>query len=163
MILRFLRSLGIYLLLVLGGTLLFIALSPLLNYLSYSDRPGPGFLERKQAFSFAELVAGLKFGAGYAVFMAPYAAVTGALSILVVRGLEKIKLHRFAVSGIGGVLFFFTTGYLAVGMGWYIAAGGPLIITTAVLGAVAGAVCIPNLRKPNQSAQTTPGLAPRRV
>ena len=155
MILRFLKSLGIYLLVVLGGTILFIALSPLLSYLAYSDRPGPGFLERKQPFSFSELVAGLKFGAGYAIFMAPYAAVIGALCILVVRALEKMRLHRFAVSGIAGVIFFFATGYLALGMGWYIAAGGPLIIFTAVLGLITGALIITNLRKPNQSPEPT--------
>ena|ERR1700690_652271 len=157
MILRFIKSLGIYLLLVLGGTILFITLAPLLHYVSYSVRPGPGFYERKQPFSLGELVAGMKFGAGYALFMSPYAAVIGTLCIFIVRGLEKVKLHRFAVSSIGGVIFFFATGYLALGMGWYIAAGGPLILATAIFGTVAGAAFIPNLRKPNQSTEPTPG------
>jgi hypothetical protein len=150
MILRFLKSLGIYLLVVLGGTILFIALSPLLNYLAYSDRPGPGFAERKQPFSYSELLAGLRFGAGYAVLMVPYAAFIGILCILVVRGLEKVRLHRYAVSAVAGAIFLFATGYLALAMGWYIAAGAPLIVFTAVLGSITGALLITNLKKPNQ-------------
>jgi hypothetical protein len=163
MILRFLKSLCVYLLVVLGGTILFIAISPAFDYLSYSDRPGPGHHQKSVPFSFSEFLSGLKFGASYALFMSPYAAVIGTLCILPIRGLEKLKLHRFAVSGIGGVLFFLATGYLALGMGWYIAAGGPLIITTAALGAFAGAVLIPNLRRAHPVGTDNSGAAPLRV
>jgi hypothetical protein len=155
---RFLKSLGSYLLTVLGGTILFIALSPLFNYVAYSDRLGPGFYVRKQPFSFSELLAGLSFAAGYAVLMAPYAAVVGAVCILVIRALEKVKLHRCAVSGIAGMIFFFSTGYLALVMGWYIAAGAPLIIFTAVLGALAGALLIPNPSKRRQRSSTSTSM-----
>jgi hypothetical protein len=143
MIKRFISNLGVYLLIVCGGVSLFIGISPAFGYIAYSDRPGPGFYERAQPFSVGEFASGIKFGGGFAAFLALYAAVIGILGILLVRSLEAIKLNRLVVSIFGGTALFFGTGYVTMGIGWYISAGGPLITFAAILGACVGSLVFP--------------------
>jgi hypothetical protein len=154
MIKRFLSHLSVYLLTVCGGAALFIALSPAFSYLAYSDRPGPGFYNRAQPFSFGELASGLEFGGGFAAFLAPYAAVIGILGILIVRALEAAKFNQWVVSVLGGTFLFFGTGYVSMGIGWYISAGGGLTTVTAMLGAIVGSIVIPNHSHPTPSKET---------
>ncbi len=142
-VLRFLRSLGIYLSVVVGGITLFLILAPVFGYLPYSDRPGPGWygsfpgLSLRAFFSNAGKM--LEFGVFFAVvFLTAGIIIVGAIRLveLVVRPPNTVRVS-------GGLISAVLTGFWMLGAGWYISAGWPLLMLSIVLGAVAGACCLP--------------------
>lgn len=50
------KSLALYLLGAVGGTVTFLSLAPVVGYLPYSDRPGPGCLGSFSAVNWHEFV-----------------------------------------------------------------------------------------------------------
>ncbi len=138
-LLSYLNSVAKYTGVVVGGVTLFLILAPVVGYLPYSDRPGPGWYGTFPALSLREFVANTGAMLGSGLFFAVLFVIPGAVAVLVLRGVERF-VHRLAwrraIGTLVGALF---AGYWMLGAGWYISAGLPLLILAVILGAFAGA------------------------
>lgn len=139
---RFVRSLALYLLVVVGGVTVFLILAPLFGYLPYSDRPGPGWYARFPAMGWGEFWANtwgmLKFGLFFGILF----LIPGALGVLLIRGVEQVVRHRMARRGVAALIAALAAGWWMVGAGWYISASVPMLVLAVLLGAIAGAALL---------------------
>jgi hypothetical protein len=138
-LLGYLKSVAKYLGVVVGGITLFLILAPVVGYLPYSDRPGPGWHGSFPALSLREFVSNTGAMLEYGLFLAMLFVIPGAAAVLVLRGIERlVRRHawRRTWGACVGALF---AGYWMMGAGWYIAAGLPLLVLAIILGGVAGA------------------------
>ena len=138
-----LRAVGLYLAFVVGGVLCFLSLAPVVGYIPYSDRPGPGWVGRFPGVSWSEFLGGLMFQVGWATLLLPYAAVIGVILFAVARGMERIGAPRAVVATLSALLAGLVSGYIVAGIGWCIAIAAPPIYFAMALGAVFGAWCLP--------------------
>jgi hypothetical protein len=104
------KSVGLYLLVVIGGTIAFLSLAPVFGYLPYSDRPGPGWYGRFPAISWAEFIETVWFMLGWAALFIPHSIVCGLLIALLARGLELVRTPRLVVAIVCAVVSVFFTG-----------------------------------------------------
>ena len=141
-----LKSTGLYLVVVVGGVLSFLSLAPVFGYLPYSDRPGPGWFGRFPAVSWGDFWRGAGFHLGWSVLLLPYAAISGLILFLVVRVLERFRTPRVIVAIVGALVGGFVSGYIVLGIGWYIAIAAPPVYVAMVLGLIFGAWLLPRKR-----------------
>jgi hypothetical protein len=141
-----LKTVGLYLVVVVGGVLSFLSLAPVFGYLPYSDRPGPGWFGRFPAVSWAEFWRGASFHFGWSVLLLPYAAISGLMLLLVVRVLERFRTPRVLVAVVGALFGGFVSGYIVLGIGWYIAIAAAPVYVAMVLGFIFGAWLLPRKR-----------------
>lgn len=146
-IFSFLRSLALYLAVVVGGVTLFLVLVPLLGYLPYSDRPGPGWYGVFPALGWYAFWKNAGEMLGYGLFLGLLFIVPGAVALLIIRGIERWLPFSTVVRILEILLAALFAGGWMLSAGWYIAAGWPLVALALVLGAVAGAWVIPMPRK----------------
>jgi hypothetical protein len=137
------KSVGLYVLVVIGGTVAFLSLAPIFGYLPYSDRPGPGWNGRFPAISWAEFVETVKFMLDWAKLFIWQAVVFALLIFLLARGLELVRTPRFAVAIICAVVSVFFTGFLMLAAGWYISLGAATFYFSILLAIVFGALLLP--------------------
>ena len=135
-----------YLLLVVGGSTLFLVAAPLFGYLPYSDRPGTGWFGRFPAVGFGELAAHAWHMLGFGLFFGVIFVIPAALCVGGVRLLERYSGRPGLVRAVGAALGALTSGYWMMGAAWYIAAGLPLVVTATLAGAVAGGMVLPSRR-----------------
>jgi hypothetical protein len=140
-LLRFLKSLALYLATVAGGVTLFLIAAPLFGYLPYSDRPGPGWFGQFPALGWGEFWANAWEMLGYGLFLAVLFVIPGALGLLLARGVERLVRHRRVQRALAAVVGALAAGWWMLGAGWYISAGWALLVLAVALGGVAGA-CI---------------------
>lgn len=137
--LDFLKSLAQYLGFVAGGVTLFLIFAPVVGYLPYSDRPGPGWHGTFPALSVREFIANTGAMLEYGLFLAVLFVIPGAFGVLVIRGVERVvrtlTWRRVLATLIGALI----AGYWMLSAGWYISAGAPLHVLSIVLGGIAGA------------------------
>ena len=145
-VLDLLKTIGLYLLVVVGGVLVFLAFAPVFGYLPYSDRPGPGWFGSFPAVTWSEFWGGASFHLGWTLFLAPYAAVCGLILFLVARLLERLRTPRIGVAVVSGLLAGFLSGYIVLGIGWYIAIAAPPVYVAMGLGVLYGAWLLPKKR-----------------
>jgi hypothetical protein len=143
-----LKTVGLYLLLVVGGVFGFLALAPVFGYLPYSDRPGPGWFSRFPAVTWTAFWHGVTFALGWSLFLAPYALVCGVILFIVARVLERFHATRLVVAVVGALLAGFVSGYVVMGIGWYIAIAAPPVYAAMLLGIIYGAWLLPRRRVP---------------
>ncbi len=141
-----LRAIGTYLFVVVGGTSLFLFLAPIIGYIPSGDRPGEGWSDLFPDVSVGQVVDHAYFVGGWAVFLSLYAVVLGVFFFLVIRAIEYINVPRLGVQIIGAGLAGFLSGYLVLGIGWYIAIGQVAVYVSVVLGACWGAWLLPGKR-----------------
>ena len=145
------RSLGLYVLVVVGGVFCFLSLAPLVGYLPYSDRPGPGWLGR--AANWREFLGGVGFLLAWAPMMLPHTVTAGSILFLIARALERFGTPRLAVAIIAAVLAGFASGYLVLAFGWYIAIAEPPVYFAMALGIVFGAWLLPRPQRYSNSTK----------
>ena len=138
-LLAYLKSVAKYLGFVVGGITLFLILAPVVGYLPYSDRPGPGWHGTFPGLSPREFVANTGAMLEYGLFLAILFVIPGAVAVLVIRGAERLVPRREWRRALGALVGALFAGYWMLGAGWYIAAGLPLLILAVILGGVAGA------------------------
>jgi len=141
-----LRMEGLYLLIVVGGTLSFLVLAPVFGYLPYSDRPGPGWFGKFPALSWAEFRNEVGFQFGWSILLLPYAAGCGLILFVVVRVLEQFRAPHIAVSVIAALLSGLVSGYVVAGIGWYIAIAAAPVYLALLLGLLFGGLLLPRRR-----------------
>ena len=145
-LLDLLRSIVLYLLLIVGGSLCFLSLAPVFGYLPYSDRPGPGWIGRFPGVGWADFWHGVVFMSGWALLLTPYAIVAGLVVFGITRLLERFKTPRTVVAVVAASLAGFVSGYIVLGIGWYIAIAAAPVYFAAALGLLYGAVVLPRSR-----------------
>ena len=138
-LLRFLKSLALYLATVAGGVTLFLIVAPLFGYLAYSDRPGPGWFGAFPALSWNQFWANAGGMLGYGVFLGILFLIPGAVAVLIIGGIERFVRHQVLVRVLAAVVAALGAGYWMLGAGWYIAAGPALLVVAIILGGLAGA------------------------
>jgi hypothetical protein len=140
------KSLGLYLLVVVGGTVAFLSVAPVVGYLPYSDRPGPGWFGSFPAVSWQEFLETFRFMLGWAMLLAPYAVVAGLIVFILARALEFVRTPRLIVALVCAVISAFFSGYLVLAFGWYIAIGAPPVYFAMLLGLLFGGLLLPKRR-----------------
>jgi hypothetical protein len=138
-----LKSVGLYLLVVIGGTVAFLSLAPVFGYLPYSDRPGPGWYGRFPAISWAEFIDTVRYMLGWAKLFIWQASFFALIIFLLARGLELVRTPRFVVAIICAVVSVFLTGLLMLAAGWYISIGAAPFYFAILLSVVFGALLVP--------------------
>jgi len=146
------QSLSLYLLVVVGGVLCFLSLAPVIGYIPYSDRPGPGWYGRPQV-TWSEFWRHLLFLLSWATLLLPYAIAVGIVLYIVTRLLERIRIPRIAVAIVAALLTGFASGYIVAGIGWYIALGDPPVVFAMLLGAAFGGWLLPRKRASFEGAR----------
>jgi len=138
-----LQTVGLYLLVVVGGVFGFLVCAPVFGYLPYSDRPGPGWFGRFPGVGWADFWHGARFHLGWTLLLAPYAILCGLLLFVVARVLERFHAPRVVVAVVGALLAGFVSGYIVVAIGWYIAIAAPPVYAAVILGILYGAWLLP--------------------
>ena len=141
-----LKSLGLYLLLVVGGVFCFLSLSPVFGYLAYSDRPGPGW-HRTPPVTWRVFWGIVVFLFGWLTLLLPYAIVAGLILYTLTRLLERVRVPRPAVAVVAAVLAALVSGYLVNAIGWYIAIAESPVYFAMVFGALFGGLLLPRRRR----------------
>ena len=137
------KSVGLYVLIVVGGTLTFLSVAPVVGYLPYSDRPGPGWYGRFPAISWGEFVEHVRFMVDWTSLFIWQAMFLALLIFLLARGLELVRTPRLVVAVICAVVSAFLTGYLVLAAGWYISIGAAAVNFAMFLALVFGAFLLP--------------------
>lgn len=142
-----LRSIGLYVLLVVGGSLCFLSLAPVFGDLPYSDRPGAGWIGRFPAIGWADFWHGIVFMFNWALLLVLYALVAGLIVFAVARLLERVKTARIVVAIVAAVLAGFVRGYIVLGIGWYIAIADAPVYWAIALGLIYGGLLLSKSRR----------------
>src|SRR5260370_3719196 len=135
--LDWMKSLGLYAVVVAAGTLLFLVGSSIVGYLAYSDRPGPGW--GRGVFSWSEVNC---FG-GLLPLLVYFLFSLGAALFTFGRLLGLFRSPRWLLRLFGG-LFAGTAPLVGVlAAGWYLAISEYPAYAGAVSGMIYGAVLLP--------------------
>ena len=145
-LLNFVLSVGLYVLVVIGGTVAFLCVAPVFGYLGYSDRPGPGWFGRFPAITWPEFVENARFMFGWAELFVWQSLFFGFLIVLLGRGLEWMRTPRIAVAIICAVASVFFTGFVMLAAGWYISLGAAPFYFSILLAVLFGAILLPKRR-----------------
>jgi hypothetical protein len=140
---RFAVSLALYLAVVAGGVTLFLILAPVVGYLPYSDRPGPGWFARFPALGWRAFWTNAWGMLEYGTFLAILFLIPGAAGLLLIRGVERLVRHQAVRRALAACVAAAAAGWWMLGAGWYIAAGPALFWLAVALGAVAGGWLLP--------------------
>jgi hypothetical protein len=121
------------------GTSLVLLLSSCFGYLSYSDRPGPGWWGRVHWPSWTEFVTYIGFAPWFAYFCLFFGL--GLFGLCLVLGLASTPrwLNRF----VGGVIAAAAAGLAVMAAGWYLALAAIGPDAAIVLGLLYGAILFP--------------------
>lgn len=145
------KTAGTYLLIVGGGTVVLLLATTFIGYLSYSDRPGPGWYGLRGGITLREV----RFLLSWAVFLVIPAVVVGAVLFVSVQLLLWIRTPRWLIATIGAAASALLSLILVGATGWIIAIGAVPVYGAALLGGVYGGWLLP--KQAAQSA-TSVGL-----
>jgi hypothetical protein len=138
-VLRFLRAFALYLVIVIGGLTLFLIVIPLVGYVLYGDRPGPGWYGVMPTFSWHGIQETLGFSQVFARLFAFPTAIITALVLL----FERICDNQAVTRIIGGVLGAIAAAFVMYVMAWIMSPGSVLLLVALCLGAIAGGTALP--------------------
>jgi hypothetical protein len=138
-----LRSSWRYLALVLGGTSAFLIIAPVIGYLPYSDRPGPGWYGLFAGATLEGVLRSFAFVLGWALLAVPYSLFAILPTLASVRLFEWAGFPRHLTATVGALVAGFTTLYFVLALGWYIALDQYTPLLAASLGAFFGARAVP--------------------
>lgn len=141
------KSLGLYVLVVAVGTLLFLIGSSMVGYLAYSDRPGPGW--GRGVFSWAEV----KFFVGWLPLLAYFLLFLGAALFPFARILGWFHSPRWLIRVFGGAFAGIAALIGVLASGWYIAISQYPVYAGAVCGLIFGALLLPRFSGPQWVGQ----------
>ena len=140
---KVLRSLvatvGLYLLVVVGGTLTFMCVAPLFGYLG-------------RRLSWPEWGQLVVFVVSWGVLVLPFAAIIGVIAFSVAHGLDRLTSRKGIVRCGSGVVVALLSAYVVVGMGWYINIDGGSVLVSLALGGIFGSWVLPRTTAPSAAS-----------
>jgi hypothetical protein len=131
------KSLGLYAVVVGAGTFLFLVGSSVVGYLAYSDRPGPGW--GRDNLSWTEV----KFFASWLPFLIYPLLYLGAALFPFARMLGWFRSPRWLLRVFGGLFAGIASLIAVMAAGWYIAISQYPVYAGAVSGMIYGVVLLP--------------------
>lgn len=133
------RTVGLYVLVVAGGTLLFLLGAAFIGYAPSSDRPGPGWYGWRGALSVAEI----RYFGGWLVFLLPPALIVGTALALTAEVLQLLRSPRWILSTTVALLSGLLSLLIVDATGWMIAIGSLAVFVAGALGMVFGGLILP--------------------
>ncbi len=128
---------------VSGGVTLFLIFAPVVGYLPYSDRPGPGWFGSFPAISPSQFFENSLSMLSTGLFLALLLLLPALVCTLTVRLIEALLRRPPIAQVVGGLCGGVLGGYWMTGAGWYISAGEALFWLALVLGVGAGVGAVP--------------------
>lgn len=151
---RILKTFGQYALVVVGGLTAFMILSPVVGYLPYSDRPGPGWYGFFPTFTLAELWDLTVYMAGFTSFVLWTAVFYITPLIVLTRVAERLGVRSGAVRVVGATAMGVMTWWIVCGVGWFIAIGLVPVIVATLLAIVFGVWLLPSKAGKHEAPET---------
>lgn len=142
------KSLGLYAVVVSAGTFVFLVGSSMVGYLAYSDRPGPGW--GRGAFSWSEV----RFFLGWLPFLIYSLLYLGVALFPFARVLGWLGSPRWLLCVFGGVFSGIAALIGVLAAGWYIAISQFPAYAGGMCGMAYGAVFLPRFSGTRQSGAT---------
>ncbi len=133
------KFLGLYCLIVAGGTVLVLVAASAVGYLPYSDRPGPGWYGAHLP-TLHEVGFYMDFAAFFAI---TFCLLWGTILFLFVRCLGWFRAPRWFVALSGVIAAGYVTLMGAAGVGWYIAIAVFPVYAAGILGMLFGGFVLP--------------------
>jgi hypothetical protein len=131
------KSLGLFAIIVAAGTFLFLVCSSLVGYLAYSDRPGPGW--GRGAFSWGEV----EFFAGWLPLLTYTILYVGAPLFPFARLLAWFHSPRWLLRVFGGLFAGVAALVGVLAAGWYIAISQSPVLAGGIAGVIYGVFLLP--------------------
>lgn len=138
------QAVGYYLLLVTGTPLVAMVVMTFVGYMSYSDRPGPGWYGLRLGISARELW----FFVGWWAFTTLTAIPAAAVLYAFCAALRAMRAPRWLLAALCGLVSLFVSMYLFLAAGWYIALSIEPVAVAGLAGLVYGLVLLPRLPVP---------------
>jgi hypothetical protein len=89
---------------------------------------------------------GVVFLTSWALLLVPYAVVAGLTVFAVARLLERVRTPRVIVAVVAALLAGLVSGYIVLGIGWYIAIADAPVHLAIILGLIYGGFLLPRTR-----------------
>lgn len=126
-----LKVYALYVGIVFAGTALVMFAADSVGYLSYSDRPGPGWygLHPHLSIADAEFIVGF---VAFAAVLSVFSVVVPGL-MLVAVALRRWRVRPVIVGLVVGPLIALATLWVFAAAGWYVAIGVPFIVSATAL------------------------------
>ncbi|MGH7324615.1 MAG: hypothetical protein ACREJ9_08205 [Candidatus Rokuibacteriota bacterium] len=138
-ILDFARTSGLYVVVLVGGTVLIVVATAFIGYLPYSDRPGPGWYGWRGSISLHELAFVLQ----WSIFLVIPAAVVGAFLFLSVQLLQWLHTPRWLIGALGALVSGVLSLMVVAGVGWIVALGAVAACGAGIIGGFFGGWFLP--------------------
>jgi hypothetical protein len=139
LVLDYLRNAVLFLLASSGVAALAVIILPLIGYMSFGDRPGPGWYGLPKQITWDGILSLVEYAVALPVFGAIPALIYFVVPYAAVRLLQLTRLPRWVSQVIGG-LFCGIVALLVIEMaGWYIALGALAAYAGILGGALYGA------------------------
>jgi hypothetical protein len=142
------KSLGLFAVVVAVGTFFFVVSSTVVGFLPYSDRPGPGW--GRAAFSWHEV----GFFVGWLPLLIYLLLYLGAALFPFARLLGWFHVPRWLLRVFGAVFSGLAAFVAVMAAGWYIAISQYPAIAGALSGMIYGAVLLPRFSGASPSGAT---------
>jgi hypothetical protein len=136
------KTVGLYVLLVVAGSVLLLLASSAVGYLPYSDRPGPGWGNVPVHLPRLEEV---KYFASWAVLLLPMCYYFGALLFAFIAWIRWLKAPTWLVRAAGGLFCAGISMLSIAAAGWYIAIAVFVTNSVGVLGLLFGLLILPRM------------------
>ena len=133
---RMARVVGQYVLVLVAGSWLSLVLSIVAGYLPYAV---PGW----HRITFLQKLEGIRFVSEFALFLGPFAIPCGFAVFLVGQLLKAMGMPRWTIRLAGALVSALVSGYVLVGLGWYVSLSEWFVYIGAAVGAAFGALRLP--------------------
>lgn len=141
---RFLGTVLLFPLLVALGTSTTLLVASCIGYLSYSDRPGPGWYGPRHWPTWQEILTYFGFAPWFAYFCLFFGLGLLGLSLILSFASSPKWLNRI----LGGVFSLLSAGLAVMGAGWYIALSSLGAYASLLFGLIYGVFVFPVFTRP---------------
>ena len=159
-ILDYLRNAVLFLLASSGVAALAVIILPLIGYMSFGDRPGPGWYGLPKNITWDGIRSLVEYALALPVFGAVPALIYFLVPYACVRLLQLTRLPRWVGQLVGGLLCGAVALLIIEMAGWYIALGA-LAAYTGVLGGTLYGALVMARRRPASLFASSPADSPR--
>ena len=159
-VLDYLRNAVVFVLASTGVAALAVIILPLFGYMSFGDRPGPGWYGLPRQITWDGILSLVEYALALPVFGAIPALIYFVVPFASVRLLQLTRLPRWIGQAVGGLLCGGVALLVLEMAGWYIALGAVAAYAGILGGALYGAFVMAR-RRPASLFSTPPADSAR--